>query len=171
MRHGFEEYVRARGEALRRFAYLLCGDRQLGEDLVQEVLIKAYRRWSRIEADDPDGYLRTALVRSHVSWLRRRSSGERPGRTGDDPVTAAAPGRSAPDFADQHALRDDLWARLDRLTRAQRAVLVLRYYEDLDDRQIADVLRCAASTVRVHAARGLARLRTELATTSPGGAR
>jgi RNA polymerase sigma-70 factor (sigma-E family) len=162
VRHGFEEYVRARGDALRRFAYLLSGDRQLGEDLVQEVLIKAYRRWSRIEADDPDAYLRTALVRSHVSWLRRRSSGERPGRTGDDPVTEVTPGRSVPDFADQHALRDDLWARLDRLTRAQRAVLVLRYYEDLDDRQIAEVLRCAASTVRVHAARGLARLRTEL---------
>ena len=162
MRHGFEEYVRARGDALRRFAYLLCGDRELGEDLVQEVLIKAYRRWSRIEADDPGAYLRTALVRSHVSWLRRRSSGERPGRTGDDLAADVAPDRPAPDFADRHALRDDLWARLDRLTRAQRAVLVLRYYEDLDDRQIAEVLRCAASTVRVHAARGLARLRTEL---------
>ena len=162
MRHGFEEYVNARGEALRRFAYLLCGDRQLGEDLVQEVLIKAYRRWGRIEADNPDAYLRTALVRSHVSWLRRRSSGERP--------TEVLPGGAAPDFTDQHALRADLWARLDRLTRAQRAVLVLRYYEDLDDRQIAEALRCAASTVRVHAARGLARLRTDLATT-PGGNR
>ncbi|MGW4944933.1 SigE family RNA polymerase sigma factor [Actinoplanes sp. NPDC004185] len=175
MRHGFEEYVRARGDALRRFAHLLCGDRHLGEDLVQEVLIKAYRRWSRIEADDPDGYLRTALVRSHVSWLRRRSSGERPGRRESVPQTTAPPGRSVPDFADQHASRDDLWARLDRLTRAQRAVLVLRYYEDLDDRQIAEVLRCAASTVRVHAARGLARLRTDLSptpfTTLSGGSR
>ena len=175
MRHGFEEYVRARGDALRRFAHLLCGDRHLGEDLVQEVLIKAYRRWSRIEADDPDGYLRTALVRSHVSWLRRRSSGERPGRRESGPETTAEPGRSVPDFADQHASRDDLWARLDRLTRAQRAVLVLRYYEDLDDRQIAEVLRCAASTVRVHAARGLARLRTDLSpapsTTLSGGSR
>ena len=167
MRHGFEEYVRARADALRRFAYLLCGDRHLGEDLVQEVLIKAYRRWSRIEADDPDRYLRTALVRSHVSWLRRRSSGERPGR-GDAGTGEPVAGRPVPDFADQHALRDDLWARLDRLTRAQRAVLVLRYYEDLDDRQIAEVLRCAAATVRVHAARGLARLRTEMAP-SPSG--
>jgi RNA polymerase sigma-70 factor (sigma-E family) len=163
VRQGFEDYVRARGDALRRFAYLLCGDRHLGEDLVQEVLIKAYRRWSRIEADDPDAYLRTALVRSHVSWLRRRSSGERPRWE-----TKADEGRSTPDFADQHASRDDLWARLDGLTRAQRAVLVLRYYEDLDDRQIAEVLRCAMSTVRVHAARGLARLRTELATASGG---
>ena len=168
MRHGFEEYVRARGDALRRFAYLLCGDRHLGEDLVQEVLIKAYRRWSRIEADDPGGYLRTALVRSHVSWLRRRSSGERPGRDGTD---AAVEAGTAVDFADEHAARDDLWARLDRLTRAQRAVLVLRYYEDLDDRQIAEVLRCAVPTVRVHAARGLARLRTELTLSRTGGSR
>ena len=76
------------------------------------------------------------------------------------------------DFASQHAIRDDLWKRLGRLTRAQRAVLVLRYYEDLDDRQIAEVLRCKPSTVRVHAARGLGRLRTDLAslTTNVSGA-
>jgi RNA polymerase sigma-70 factor (sigma-E family) len=159
---GFEEYVRARGDTLRRFAYLLCGDRHLGEDLVQEVLVKAYRRWSKIESDQPDRYLRTALVRSHVSWLRRRSSGERPGPAGG--VTEDRP--AGMDFAQQHALRHDLWDRLGQLTRAQRAVLVLRYYEDLDDRQIADVLRCAPSTVRVHASRGLARLRTDL-TPSP----
>jgi RNA polymerase sigma-70 factor (sigma-E family) len=159
---GFEEYVRARGDTLRRFAYLLCGDRHLGEDLVQEVLIKAYRRWSRIKSDQPDQYLRTALVRSHVYWLRRRSSGERPATV--DGVNADCP--RGVDFAQQHALRHDLWERLGGLTRAQRAVLVLRYYEDLDDRQIADVLRCAPSTVRVHASRGLARLRMEL-TPSP----
>jgi RNA polymerase sigma-70 factor (sigma-E family) len=154
---GFDEYVRARGDALRRFAYLLCGDRHLGEDLVQEVLIKAYRRWKKIESDQPDRYLRTALVRSHVSWLRRRSSGELPA------ATTGAEAGGPEDFAHRHAVRDDLWTRLGRLTRAQRAVLVLRYYEDLDDRQIADVMGCAPSTVRVHAARGLARLRTELA--------
>jgi RNA polymerase sigma-70 factor (sigma-E family) len=153
---GFEEYVRARGDSLRRFAFLLCGDRHLGEDLVQEVLVKAYRRWPKIKMEQPDHYLRTALVRSHVSWLRRRSSSETPAEIPDDhPVRG--------DFADQQAARDELWTRLGGLTRAQRAVLVLRYYEDLDDRQIAEVLRCTASTVRVHAARGLARLRTDLA--------
>ncbi|MBB2940842.1 RNA polymerase sigma-70 factor (sigma-E family) [Actinoplanes lutulentus] len=155
MRSGFEEYVRARGDALRRFAYLLCGDRHLGEDLVQEVLVKAYRRWHRIEADQPDSYLRTALVRSHVSWLRRRSSGERPGAVAEDRPIAG-------DMADEQATRADLWTRLALLSRAQRAVLVLRYYEDLDDKQIAEVLRCSPSTVRVHAARGLSRLRAEL---------
>ncbi|BCY10290.1 SigE family RNA polymerase sigma factor [Actinoplanes sp. L3-i22] len=155
MHSGFEEYVRARGEALRRFAYLLCGDRHLGEDLVQEVLVKAYRRWPRIETDQPDRYLRTALVRSHVSWLRRLSNTERPATIRDERPAGG-------DFADQQALRDDLWTRLSGLTRAQRAVLVLRYYEDLDDRQIAEILRCAPSTVRVHATRGLARLRNDL---------
>jgi RNA polymerase sigma-70 factor (sigma-E family) len=152
---GFEEYVRFRGQSLRNFAYLVCGDRQLGEDLVQEVLVKAHRRWSRIEADQPDRYLRTALVRRHVSWLRLRRSAEQPGPVPDDrPV----PG----DFAVEHADRDDLWSRLGTLTRAQRAVLVLRFYEDLDDHRIGEVLRCSPSTVRVHAARGLARLRAEL---------
>ena len=166
MHIGFEEYVRDRGDTLRRFAYLLCGDRHLGEDLVQEVLIKAYRRWPRIELEQPDSYLRAALVRSHVSWLRRRASREHVG------VSADAGSDQSADFAGQHAIRDDLWKRLGRLTRAQRAVLVLRYYEDLDDRQIAEVLRCNPSTVRVHAARGLGRLRADLAspTTNVSGA-
>ncbi|MBU2670369.1 SigE family RNA polymerase sigma factor [Actinoplanes bogorensis] len=156
---GFEEYVRARGDALRRFAYVLCGDRHLGEDLVQEVLVRAYRRWPSIEHEQPDRYLRTALVRSHVSWLRVRSHRERPQEINTDfPVRD--------DFAHDQAERDDLWPRLGRLTRAQRAVLVLRYYEDLDDRQIADVLRCSPATVRVHAFRGLARLRAELSPTT-----
>ncbi|GAA0442786.1 RNA polymerase [Actinoplanes capillaceus] len=155
MRSGFEEFVRDRGDSLRRFAYLICGDRHLGEDLVQEVLVRAYRRWSKIETDQPDRYVRTAIVRSHVSWLRRRSSGERPGVVPDAPVDG--------DFTEGQALRDEIWSRLGSLTRAQRVVMVLRYYEDLDDRQIADVLRCSPSTVRVHAARALTRLRAGLA--------
>jgi len=155
MHIGFEEYVQARGESLCRFAHLLCGDRHLGEDLVQEVLVKAHRRWTRIEAEQPESYLRTALVRTHVSWLRRRSSGERPS-------AELAPAAAGTDFTDQYATREDMWERLAGLTRTQRAVLVLRFYEDLDDREIAEVLRCSPSTIRVHAARGLNRLRTTL---------
>ena len=162
MHTGFEDYVRTRGDSLHRFAYLICGDRHLGEDLVQEVLVRAYRRWSRIESDQPDRYIRTALVRSYVSWLRRRSSGERPGPVPDVPA--------AGDFAEGQALRDELWTRLGGLTRKQRAVMVLRYYEDLDDRRIGAVLRCSPSTVRVHAARALARLRADLTAVTSEGA-
>jgi RNA polymerase sigma-70 factor (sigma-E family) len=156
VRQAFEEYVTARGGRLLRFAYLLCGDRHLAEDLVQDVLARAHRRWDRIEAEAPDSYLRTAIVRAHLSWRRRRASGER--------VTAAPPelGRSVPDFAQAHAVRDELWRLLAGLPRAQRAVLVLRFFEDLDDGRIASVLGCAQGTVRVHASRGLAALRASL---------
>jgi RNA polymerase sigma-70 factor (sigma-E family) len=160
MQASFEEYVTARGARLLRFAYVLCGDRHLAEDLVQEALSRSHRRWSRIEAAQPDAYLRAAIVRAHLSWRRRRSSGER--------VLAELPERSTgADFTDRGAIRDELWTLLGTLSRAQRAVLVLRFFEDLDDRRIAEVLGCAESTVRVHAARGLGALRTTLATTTP----
>lgn len=151
----FDEYVTSRSGALLRFAYLLCGDRHLAEDLVQEVLIKAHRRWSEIEADNPDAYLKRALVRMHVSWLRRRSSSEIATDTFHD--DAGGDG-----VAESHATRDELWALLATLPRSQRAVLVLRYFEDLDDQQIAGLLGVAESTVRVHAHRGLGALRETL---------
>jgi RNA polymerase sigma-70 factor (sigma-E family) len=154
VRQTFEEYVVVRGPRLLRFAYLLCGDRHLAEDLVQDVLARAHRRWDRIESEEPDNYLRTAIVRAHLSWYRRRSNRER--------AVAAVPDGRSPDFADAHAVRDELWHRLTALPRAQRAVLVLRFFEDLDDERIAEVLGCARGTVRVHASRGLATLRAAL---------
>jgi RNA polymerase sigma-70 factor (sigma-E family) len=153
----FEEYVTARSSRLLRFAYVLCGDRYLAEDLVQNVLAKAHRRWSRIEAEQPDGYVRAAVVREYLSWRRRLASTEK--------VVAEPPepgGGSMPDFAQRHAVRDELWRLLAGLPRTQRAVLVLRFYEDLDDRRIAEVLGCAPATVRVHASRALGTLRAEL---------
>jgi DNA-directed RNA polymerase specialized sigma24 family protein len=72
----FDEYVSTRSGVLLRFAYLLCGDRHQAEDLVQETLVKAHRRWPAIEAENPDAYLKQALVRTHVSWMRRRASSE-----------------------------------------------------------------------------------------------
>jgi RNA polymerase sigma-70 factor (sigma-E family) len=159
----FEEYVLGRGPRLLRFAYLLCGDRHMAEDLVQDVLARAHRRWSRIEAAQPDAYLRAALVRAHRSWLRRRSSGERTiGITPDLPRSPADP-----DFADRHALREEMWALLATLPRAQRAALVLRYFEDLDARSAAEILGCSESTVRVHVARGLGTLRSRLGVGTP----
>lgn len=152
----FETYVAARSAALLRFAYVLCGDRHLAEDLVQEVLIRAYRRWSAIEAENPDGYLKQALVRTHITWRRRRSSTEVASDAIPDEGRAAG-------FDEAHASRDELWALLGKLSAAQRCVLVLRYFEDLDDQRIAEILGATQNTVRVHAHRGLARLRELIA--------
>jgi RNA polymerase sigma-70 factor (sigma-E family) len=167
VRESFEEYVTVRSGRLLRFAYLLCGDRHLAEDLVQDVLARAHPRWSHIEAEHPDAYLRSAIVRANLSWRRRRASTEQ--------VIASPPepGERAPDFTQRLAARDELWALLAGLPRAQRAVLVLRFYEDLDDHRIAEVLGCAPGTVRVHASRALGTLRSSLshALTQPQGDR
>ncbi len=145
----------ARGQELLRFAYVLCGDHHLAQDLVQEVLAKVCGRWSRIESDNPDPYLRKAIVRTHLSWRMRRLSRE---------TTVESPSDSAldADHPNRHALRDELWALLGKLSKTQRAVLILKFYEDLDDARIAEILGCAEATVRVHAHRGLAKLRTRL---------
>ncbi len=156
MRDSFEEYVAASSGRLLRFAYVLCGDRFLAEDLVQDVLSRTHRHWRRIETENPDAYLRAALVRAHLSWRRRRMSTEK--------VLAEPPEPNARsvDFTQQLASRDELWSLLANLPRAQRAVMVLRFYEDLDDRRIAEVLGCAPVTVRVHASRALGTLRAGL---------
>jgi RNA polymerase sigma-70 factor (sigma-E family) len=152
----FEDYVTARTPMLLRFAYLLCGDRHLAEDLVQEVLIKAHRRWSAIEAENPDAYLKQALLHTHLSWRRRRSSSEVATSTIRDAATLDA-------FDEAHASRADTWSLLATLSPRQRAVLVLRYFEDLDDRRIAELVGSTAAAVRVHAHRGLTTLRETLA--------
>jgi len=151
----FEEFVVARGEALLRFALMLCGNRHGAEDLVQSALAKAYPRWSRIAAmERPEAYVKAALVNEHLSWWRRRSSRE-------VPVPAPADGE-VPDGASAYASRDAAWALLGRLPCRQRAVLVLRYYEDLADAEIATILGCAPATVRSQADRALATLRQAL---------
>lgn len=153
----FEEYVRARGGALLRFAYLVCGDQHLAEDIVQEVLARVCRKWPRfVKVEQPDAYLRAAVARQFLSWRRRRSTTE---VTLADAAEPAGPG---PDYADHQALRDQTWRLLATLPRRQRVVLVLRYYEDLPDDQIAAVLGCRATTVRVHARRAMAALREQL---------
>jgi RNA polymerase sigma-70 factor (sigma-E family) len=148
----FDEFVAARGYALLRFAYLLTGDRYLAEDLTQEALVRAHRRWASIERADPEPYLRKAIVHQYLSWRRRRASTET--------VLADLPERPDQSQApDRLAERDEMWSLLATLPRAQRAVLVLRYYEDLTDADIGAVLGCSDSTVRVHAFKALKRLR------------
>jgi RNA polymerase sigma-70 factor (sigma-E family) len=150
----FEEYVTVRGAALVRFARVLVGDRHRAEDLVQDVLARAYLRWDRItRRDDPDVYVRQAIVNAARSWWRRRSNHEIPT---DEPVDRALPG----DVGADTVQRDELWRHIQHLPARQRAVLVLRYYEDFDDDAIAAVLGCTRTTVRTHAMRALDRLRT-----------
>jgi len=149
----FEEYVLVRGPALVRLARLLVGDDQLADDLVQDVLAKAYVRWSRIaRAEHPDRYVRRMLVNARNSWWRRAVN-----REVSVPVV-----REAAVAAADHGDRDALWRLVRALPERQRAVLVLRFYEDLDDTEIAEILGCSPVTVRTHAMRGLARLRDKV---------
>ena len=152
----FDAFVLARGQALLRFAHVLCGDRHLAEDLVQEVLARVHRKWDRICAmESPEGYVRTAIVREHLSWRRRRASTET--------VLAELPERVAPGEAEAAVLlRAQLWDLLRELPRLQRTVLVLRYYCDLPDGEIAVLLDRAQPSIRSSAARALARLRSGL---------
>jgi len=149
----FDDFVQARGRALLRFAYVLSGDAHLAEDLVQEVLARMHRRWDKITAmQHAEAYVRTAIVRQFLSWRRRRSAHEM--------ILAEVP--EPPGFDEpQHQIlaRDQMWQLLTGLPRAQRAVLVLRFYCDLPDDEIAILLGCGESTVRSQASRALARMR------------
>ncbi|WP_430783423.1 SigE family RNA polymerase sigma factor [Actinoplanes sp. G11-F43] len=149
----FEEYAYARGPSLVRLARLLTGDEHRAEDLVQDVLARAYTRWRRIDRTGrPDLYVRRMLINAHHSWWRRRSSHEVA-----VPVVADVAGRT--DTAAVLAERDQMWRLVRALPARQRTVIVLRYYEDLDDAAIAEVMGCSATTVRTHAKRALATLR------------
>jgi RNA polymerase sigma-70 factor (sigma-E family) len=158
----FEEYAALRMPALLRYAAVLTGDHQLAQDIVQEVLARAYAHWRRISRTDaPDRYVRRMVTNEFLSWRRRPASRALPiGEVADHrrPAWAAEP----PDTAIMHAERGALLAEIARLPRRQQAVLVLRYYEGLSDNEIADVLGCRSGTVRGYAARALATLRVEL---------
>jgi RNA polymerase sigma-70 factor (sigma-E family) len=154
----FEEFASARLPALLRYGYLLCGDRELARDMVQEVLIRTLINWDRVvAADEPSAYVRAMLTNEYLSFRRRRSV-RQVALTYETADLAAEP-----DPARSIEERTVLWHRLGRLPRQQRAVLVLRYYEGLNDAEIADVLGCRQSTVRGYATRALAALRVEIA--------
>jgi RNA polymerase sigma-70 factor (sigma-E family) len=133
---------------LLRSAYLLTGDLHRAEDLVQEALVKVAMRWDRLREGNPTAYARTILVRDNVSWWRR---GRREVLV-EDPVGVAAVS-SDPDTA--MVVR----RALGRLTPAQRAVVVLRHFDDLSVEETAAVLRVTPGTVKSQNAAGLARLR------------
>ncbi|MEO3743504.1 SigE family RNA polymerase sigma factor [Plantactinospora sp. B5E13] len=156
----FEEYVHLRGAALVRFARLLTGDDHRADDLVQDVLAKAHRRWRRVMAGDrPDVYVRRMLVDAGCAgrWRRFGRRSRRQPRPGA-PATAAT-GHGPADPGSEAAGRDQTWGRMSRLPPRPRAVLVLRYYEELDDVLIAEIVGCSPETVRATALRALATLR------------
>lgn len=152
----FEDYVHARGQSLVRFAYVLCGDPHMAEDLVQSALAKAYRRWRRVAAaDHPDAYMQRIVVNTYLSARRRRWTNEVPA---SDPLLAGA-GLVAPDVADDALAHDQFLQLVQGLSPRAKTVLVLRYYVDLDDVAIADQLGMSLGTVRSTASRALAVLR------------
>jgi RNA polymerase sigma-70 factor (sigma-E family) len=152
----FREFVAARSAALLRTAYLLAGDWATAEDLLQTALTKTYLAWKRlgeIEAVEP--YARRVLVNTATSWWRRRWHGERP--------TEVLPERAVPDGNDALLERDALWRYVQRLPARQRAVLVLRFYEDQSEAQTAQLLGVSVGTVKSQCARALGTLRQRLA--------
>jgi RNA polymerase sigma-70 factor (sigma-E family) len=151
----FREFVTAAMPGLRRSAYLLCGDRHAADDLVSIAIGKLFRVWGRVHRlDQPTAYLRKMLVNA---WLDER---RRPWRR--ERSTAALPEPAPPDPPDV-AQRLHLLELLARLPARRRAVLVLRFLDDLSVEQTAEILGCTASTVKTHTARGLADLRGLLA--------
>jgi RNA polymerase sigma-70 factor (sigma-E family) len=152
---GFTQFVEARQRALQRTAWLLTGDWALAEDLVQTALARSWPRWERIRRrDDPEVYVRRAMVNTWATWNRRRWRGERPSGTMPD---SQAPG----DLATEVAVRMAVQKALGSLTDRQRAVLVLRVFDDLSEAQVAQVLGCAIGTVKSTMARAMARLRED----------
>jgi RNA polymerase sigma-70 factor (sigma-E family) len=158
---GFEEFVSQRGSSLLRYAYLLCGgDPGAAEDLLQDVLERMYRRWHGIR-EDPEAYARAALANSSANRWRLRSR-----RVVEAPLDAASP-RTVPGHEGDLAERDRVVRALALLAPRTRAVLVLRFYEDLTEAQTAAALGCAIGTVKSQTARGLARLRELLPDSDP----
>jgi RNA polymerase sigma-70 factor (sigma-E family) len=154
----FVEFVAARGNALMRTAVLMCGSRQDAEDILQTALEKAYRHWGRLDPEsDPEPYVRRILVNQIISRARRW-------KVLREIYVAKTP--EVPTSSETHSLelRGTLMEELRRLGPRQRAVLVLRYWEDLSEMETAEVLGCSVGTVKSQASRGLARLRERLGT-------
>ena len=157
----FPEFAATRLGGLLRYAVMLTGDRDLSQDIVQEVLARTQVRWKRIErADSPDAYVRRMVLNEYLSWRRRwavrnvQAVGERLAELSDRHAAES-------DHAHDVVETDELWNRLATLPRKQRAVLVLRYYEQLSDAEIASLLGCAEVTVRSNASKALATLRLQ----------
>jgi RNA polymerase sigma-70 factor (sigma-E family) len=152
VRDTFAEFVVARSPRLLRTAYLLTHDWATAEDLLQSSLLRAWSAWKRIDGD-PEPFVRRIMVNLYSSWWRRKWRGEQP--------FGELPESTSDDHATDVSARDQVWRALGRLPRRQRAVLVLRYFEDLPEAEIASVLGVSPGTVKSQAAKALAKLRLD----------
>ncbi|GAA3078531.1 SigE family RNA polymerase sigma factor [Streptosporangium carneum] len=149
----FREYVVARGPALLRAAYQLTGHPNDAEDLLQAALFKTYLAWDRIQDHTAlDAYVRRAMVNINISWWRRRKLEEYPSEEIPEPVLAGGPGH----------LPEQVEQALDRLPNRMRTAVVLRYYEDMTEPEIAKALGISVGTVKSTVSRAMARLRGDL---------
>ncbi|RYU15683.1 SigE family RNA polymerase sigma factor [Nocardioides iriomotensis] len=152
----FEAYMAARQPSLLRTAYLISGDRHTAEDLVQTALAKLYLSWDKVhDRQMIDGYVRRIIVNEHNSlWRRAWKKRELATDTLPDHQTVT----------DRHddGQRDALWEFVQTLPRKQRAVIVLRYYEDLSEAEIAETLGISVGTVKSQASRALAAMRSRV---------
>jgi RNA polymerase sigma-70 factor (sigma-E family) len=160
-----EDYVRGQWSPLVRYAAALCGNADEGEELVQAALVRVALRWPFVrDKDNPDAYVRRAILNGYLNTWRRRRSRETP--VADVPETAGAD-HGLTNVADHVTLR----RALRTLAPRQRAVLVLRYLEDMSEQQTADLLGCSVGTVKSQTSKGLARLRAEVGLPDDGGIR
>ncbi|MEU3597451.1 SigE family RNA polymerase sigma factor [Streptomyces sp. NPDC006798] len=158
---GFEAFVAARGPRLLRTAWLLTGDVHLAEDLLQTALAKVWPKWSRISGKHPEAYLRKTLVNTYTEWWRRRWRGEVPHAELPEPGRR----RAAPEPDDVFArvdLEQSMAAAVRALPVRQRAVVVLRFFEDLSVAETAATLGCTEGTVKSQSAKALRTLRSVL---------
>jgi RNA polymerase sigma-70 factor (ECF subfamily) len=154
----FDAFMTASWASLYRTAMLMTGDAHLAEDLLQNVMGKVYKAWPRVsKVEHPRAYARTVLANEASSWWRKRSSSEVPTET--LPEKTASSGHE-----DRVVDTDVMWQALGQLPSRQRAVVVLRYYEDLSGAEIAAVLGISEGAVKSHAHRALRSLETALMT-------
>ena len=154
----FAEFVAERANALLRYGYALSGNPHDAADLTQEALIRLHRAWARVRSkEDPERYTKVIMARLHISVWRRRRREHLAWALPETPLHDVLPSD-----ADQ-----ELWRALEGLPRKQRAVLVLRFYEQLQDAEIADLLGISQGTVRSHASLGLTKLRTKITDRTP----
>ncbi|WP_433413621.1 SigE family RNA polymerase sigma factor [Microtetraspora malaysiensis] len=156
----FAAFVAARGTSLLRVAYLTSGDEGEAEDLLQTALERAYRNWDRVRYDNPEPYVRRIIVNTSIDRARRRA------------ILRIIPMHTPPEpspYETDVDLRHVLMDTLRALPPRQRAVIVLRYWEDLSEAQTAEILGCSAGTVKSQASKALARLRTALGGRSSEG--